>query len=201
DNTSDLISKKIAANASDFSPISVNEVGDRIIEFQEDELVKDALSKGLDLRQYAKDIQEELRSVEHAHVEEYVRQSGGLTDLLSQIQSCDSLLESMENLLAGFKTDLANISSEIEALQEQSQTLNIKLNNRKNGQDLLNGVLEGIVVEPDLIKKICEGEVNEFFLQHLLDLNKKMAYVKSQKGSHIRALKDVGPELERLRLK
>jgi hypothetical protein len=51
------------------------------------------------------------------------------------------------------------------------------------------------------IRKICEGEVNEFFLQHLMELNKKMTYVKSQKGSHIRALKDVGPEMERLRLK
>ncbi|KAJ3031355.1 UNVERIFIED_CONTAM: hypothetical protein HDU68_004772 [Siphonaria sp. JEL0065] len=54
---------------------------------------------------------------------------------------------------------------------------------------MLSKVLDGLIITPDLIKKICEGEVNEFFLQHLLDLNQKMTFVKSQK------------ELERLRLK
>lgn len=50
-------------------------------------------------------------------------------------------------------------------------------------------------------RKIYQGEVNDFFLQHLSDLNLKMTYVKMHQGKHIRAFKDVGPELERLRLK
>lgn len=65
----------------------------------------------------------------------------------------------------------------------------------------MNDVLEGVVVGQDLITKICEGEINEFYLQHLQELNKKMLYVKNQQGKHVRAFKDVGPELDKLRLK
>ncbi|OAJ41656.1 hypothetical protein BDEG_25222 [Batrachochytrium dendrobatidis JEL423] len=69
----------------------------------------------------------------------------------------------------------------------------------KSTQSSLFEMLEGTVVSPDLIKKICEGEVNEFFLQHLIDLDKKMTYVKSRQEKKIRSFKDVAPELERLR--
>ncbi|KAJ3216643.1 Vacuolar protein sorting-associated protein 52 [Dinochytrium kinnereticum] len=174
---------------------------DRISEFQEDDLVKEAFSKGVDLRKYAKDVDDELKDLEKSHIQDYVQTRHDLGDLLTQLKSCDSLLGNMESLLEGFQVDLDKISKEIQTLQGQSHSLNIKLKNRLTAQTDLNNVLEGIVVSPELIIKICEGEVNEFFLLHLVDLNKKMAYVKSQKGKHIRGLKDVGPEMERLRLK
>jgi vacuolar protein sorting-associated protein 52 len=59
-----------------------------------------------------------------------VQQTQPLIELNHQIQSCDDILQNMENLLAGFQVDLAKISLEIETLQEQSQTMNIKLKNR-----------------------------------------------------------------------
>ncbi|KAI8854929.1 Sac2 family-domain-containing protein [Chytridium lagenaria] len=90
-------------------------VVDRISEFQEDDLVKEAFSKGVDLRKYATEVDEELKDLERTHVQDYVQSSQTLGDLLGQLQ--------------------------------------------------------------------------------------KMAYVKSQKGKHVRGLKDVGPEMERLRLK
>ncbi|RUP47313.1 hypothetical protein BC936DRAFT_145868 [Jimgerdemannia flammicorona] len=71
-----------------------------------------------------------------------------------------------------------------------------------------------------MIRKITESDVDEAWLNYLLELNKKMTYVKanvsaSKAGSSggkagkagkagpppIRALKDVGPELERLRIR
>ncbi|TPX37558.1 hypothetical protein SmJEL517_g00456 [Synchytrium microbalum] len=176
-------------------------VEDRLTEFQDHELLKSAFAKGVDLREYAKQIEKELDELEQAHVLDYVKQSPALADLHSQIQSCDNILEHMESLLSDFQATLGKISEEIETLQEQSHTMNIKLKNRTNLETLLNAVLDGVVISPDLIKKICEGEVNDFFLTHLNDLNKKMSYVKAQQNKHVRAFKDVGPELERLRLK
>jgi hypothetical protein len=52
-----------------------------------------------------------------------------------------------------------------------------------------------------ICRKICQGEVNEFYLSHLTELNKKMAYVKTHQSKNVKAFKDLGPELERLRLK
>ncbi|KAJ3165680.1 hypothetical protein HDU88_003873 [Geranomyces variabilis] len=199
----------------------LEEADDRISAFQEDVLVKEAFAKvrslntvsaresvsdslveqGTDLREYAKQIARELEDVEQSHILGYVKQVGPFVDLHHQIQACDDILQKMENLMSGFQSDLGTISGEIEILQEQSQSMNIRLRNRTNMQQSLNTVLEGVVISPDLIRKICEGEVNEFFLQHLADLNKKMSFVKSQQGQHVKAFKDVGPELERLRLK
>jgi hypothetical protein len=38
--------------------------------FQEDGLVKDALSKGIDLREYAKQVDKDLSSLEYAHIQD-----------------------------------------------------------------------------------------------------------------------------------
>ncbi|TPX61117.1 hypothetical protein SpCBS45565_g07345 [Spizellomyces sp. 'palustris'] len=181
--------------------LSFDEVDDRISAFQEDALVKDAFAKGADLRDYAKHISQELEVLEQEHILNYVTNSQPFVDLHQQIHACDDILQKMEALMSGFHSDLGTVSAEIEILQEQSHSMSIKLKNRTSIQQLLNTVLDGVVINPDLIRKICEGEVNEFFLQHLADLNKKMAFVKSQQGQHIRAFKDAGPELERLRLK
>lgn len=48
-----------------------------------------------------------------------------------QIKECDDILGAMEEMLGKFQSDLGNISSEIRTLQEQSQSMSIKLKNRK----------------------------------------------------------------------
>ncbi|KAJ3010115.1 Vacuolar protein sorting-associated protein 52 [Thoreauomyces humboldtii] len=179
----------------------LEEADDRISAFQEDALVKEAFDKGTDLREYAKQVASELDAAEQTHIIGYVKQVAPFVQLHHQIQACDDILQKMEHLMSGFQSDLGNISSEIQILQEQSHSMNTSLRNRSTMQQNLNTVLEGVVISPDLIRKICEGEVNEFFLQHLADLNKKMSFVKSQQGQHVKAFKDVGPELERLRLR
>ncbi|KAI8809917.1 Sac2 family-domain-containing protein [Cladochytrium replicatum] len=178
-----------------------DEVDDRISEFQEDAVVRELFSKGVDLREYARDVERDLKEAEERHVLEYVQECGSFVELHRQIEGSDRILANMDNLLSTFQADLAKISAEIETLQDQSQSMNIRLKNRIAVESQLNTVLEGIVISPDLIKKICEGEINEFFVQHLQELNRKMTYVKSQQGVHIRAYKDVAPELERLRFK
>ena len=128
----------------------------------------------------------------------------------------------METLLQGFQSSLTSVSSEISTMQDTSQTMGIKLGNRQKVQKSLNEVLEGVVVGQDLVmcvgfsidssfrtinstiltcRKICEGEVNEFYVAHLAELDKKMDFVSSVQGRNIRAFKDVIPELEKLRLK
>ncbi|KAI8615484.1 Sac2 family-domain-containing protein [Chytriomyces sp. MP71] len=183
------------------APLSLVDVDSSIHKFSEDAMVSAALASGIDLREYAENVATDLKKVHASHVSDYVAKSSLLRDLEKQIKDCDFMLASMVSLLEGFQLDLNTISAEIRDLQEKSNIMSLKLKNRTTAQELLAKVLDGLVITPDLIKKICEGEVNEFFLAHLLELNKKMAYVKNQKGAHIRALKDVGPELERLRLK
>ncbi|KAG0006435.1 Histone acetyltransferase kat2b, partial [Entomortierella chlamydospora] len=181
--------------------LAFEQVGDRISEFQEDEFVKQALAKGMDLREYAHHIESELDSVGQDHEDDYIHQSQAFVDLHGQIKSCDEILETMENLLSIFQTDLGNISTEIQTLQTKSVSMSIQLKNRMAVENHLNDLLEGILITPQLIRKIYDGEVDETWLAALAELNSKMYNAKARQGRHIRALKEVGPELERLRIK
>ncbi|KAG0236608.1 Vacuolar protein sorting-associated protein 52 [Mortierella sp. GBA43] len=209
DNDHDFIHSPTSPKADEEPSISLfmqddlafEQVGDRISEFQEDEFVQQALAKGMDLREYAHHIESELDMVGQDHEDDYVHQSQAFVDLHGQIKSCDEILETMENLLSIFQTDLGNISTEIQTLQTKSVTMSIQLKNRMAVENHLNELLEGILVTPQLIRKIYDGEVDETWLGALAELNSKMYHAKAKQGRHIRALKEVGPELERLRIK
>ncbi|CAG8435701.1 6209_t:CDS:10 [Diversispora eburnea] len=119
--------------------ISFDEVDDHISEFQEDEFVREAFDKGMDLREYARNIEKELSIIEKDHEADYIKEAKGFT--------CDQILETMENMLSVFQKDLGNISTEIQTLQDKSFSMNIKLKNRTAVEKKLDNVLEGIAAE------------------------------------------------------
>ena len=69
----------------------------------------------------------------------------------AQISSCDAILETMEEMLGKFQSDLGNISSEIRALQEQSQSMSMRLRNRKAAEARLGAFLDNVAIPPSLI--------------------------------------------------
>ncbi|KAL1919768.1 uncharacterized protein VTP21DRAFT_1699 [Calcarisporiella thermophila] len=166
-----------------------------------DQFIRDSFAKGIDLREYAQQIERDLSTIEKEHEDDYVRQTENFVLLHQQIESCDSILETMENMLSTFQSDLGKISAEIQTLQDRSSSMAIKLKNRKGVEDKLSEVLDGLVVPPYMIKKIFESDIDDVWIAYLTEIDKKMGYVKSNRDKSIRALRDVGPKLEKLRLK
>lgn len=78
-----------------------------------------------------------------------------------QIQTCDSILASMEDMLGRFQGNLGNISSEIRTLQEQSQGMSVKLRNRKVFEERLGGFLDNVAISLSLIEGIVQSTVDE----------------------------------------
>ncbi|OBZ87123.1 Vacuolar protein sorting-associated protein 52 A [Choanephora cucurbitarum] len=185
----------------DFDHISFDQVDDHILAFQEDEIVSQALANEMDLREYAQQIAKEKVAVQRDLENNYVEHVQSFVDLYNQVQSCDEVLGRMEELLNVFQTDLGHISSEIQNLQEQSTCMNIKLKNRKTVEARLGKALQGMVIPPDAIRKLTEDEVDAVWLEYLLTINKQMRFVKANQHRPIKALENVGPELEKLRLK
>ena len=66
--------------------------------------------------------------------------------LCLQISSCDHILATMEDMLGKFQADLGNISTEIRALQEQSQSMSVKLKNRKGTEQKLGQFIDSIAI-------------------------------------------------------
>ena len=80
-----------------------------------------------------------------------------------QISSCDCILETMEEMLGKFQNDLGNISSEIRALQEQSQSMSVRLRNRKAAELQLGSFLDSLALPAPLIDGILQPQSDSAF--------------------------------------
>ncbi|XP_023760386.1 vacuolar protein sorting-associated protein 52 A isoform X1 [Lactuca sativa] len=182
--------------------ISLEGLQQELEECKADEVVANILSKGVKLREYTKGVENNLRQVELDSIQEYITESDNLVSLHDQIRDCDVILSQMETLLGGFQVEIGSISSDIKILQEKSLDMGLKLKNRKVAESKLAKFVEDIIVPPRMIEIIVDGEVNEEYLRTLEILSKKLKFVEVDsmvKTSN--ALKDVQPELERLRQK
>ncbi|GCB82482.1 hypothetical protein scyTo_0021623 [Scyliorhinus torazame] len=129
----------------------LDEVDTHIQANLEDELVKEALKTGVDLRHYSKQVETELQHIEHASIKDYIKESQNIASLHNQITVCDTILERMEQMLSTFQCDLSSISSEIQTLQEQSIAMNIKLKNRQSVRSELSQLVDELVVPNSMI--------------------------------------------------
>ncbi|XP_010679346.2 vacuolar protein sorting-associated protein 52 A [Beta vulgaris subsp. vulgaris] len=167
-----------------------------------DDVVANILSKGIKLRDYTKTVEKNLREGELDSIQDYIKESDNLVSLHDQIRDCDIILSQMESLLSGFQAEIGSISSDIKVLQEKSMDMGLKLKNRKVAESKLAKFVEDIIVPPRMVDIIVDGEVNEDYMRTLEILSKKLKFVTADPTVKTStALKDVQPELERLRQK
>ncbi|OQS06163.1 vacuolar protein sorting-associated protein [Thraustotheca clavata] len=190
--------------------IDFDELDDHLEQFQQDDFIKEALAKGVDLRQYAQQIDRELRDVEMESITQYVAKSSDIVDLYNQVQACDDILARMQEMLLGFQADLGGISDEIRHLQNESIEMNVKLKNRREAEEKLRLFLDQVYIPPTLIEGIDEGEVNDAFISYLMILNNKLSYAKQASADDSSlgvlpnatpAVKQVEADLEKLKLR
>lgn len=187
------------AASDDFSLQGLEE---ELQECKTDDVVATILSKGTSLRDYTRDVENNLRQIELESIEDYIKESDNLVSLHDQIHDCDTILSQMENLLSGFQAEIGSISSNIKILQEKSMDMGLKLKNRKAAESKLAKFVEDIIVPPRMIDIIVDGEVNEEYMRTLEILSKKIKFVEiDTMVKTSKALNDVQPELEKLRQK
>ncbi|XP_068929523.1 vacuolar protein sorting-associated protein 52 homolog [Petaurus breviceps papuanus] len=168
----------------------------------EDDLVKEALKTGVDLRHYSKQVELELQQIEQKSIRDYIQESENIASLHNQITACDAVLERMEQMLGAFQSDLSSISSEIRTLQEQSGAMNVRLRNRQAVRGRLGELVDGLVVPSALVTAILEAPVTDpRFLEQLQELDAKAAAVREQEARGTAACADVRGVLDRLRVK
>lgn len=124
-------------------------------------------------------------------------------DLHKSILACDEVLRSVESYLTSFQADLANVSSEIESLQNRSTTLNNRLNNRKAVEKVLAPEVESLAVPPTVVRKIIEGTVDDSWVKALDELEKRSRAIdaKLKEGRDIKAAQGVRPFIDDLSAK
>eukprot|EP01096_Ripella_sp_DP13-Kostka_P013402 TRINITY_DN5815_c0_g1_i1.p2 TRINITY_DN5815_c0_g1~~TRINITY_DN5815_c0_g1_i1.p2 ORF type:complete len:720 (+),score=291.97 TRINITY_DN5815_c0_g1_i1:26-2161(+) len=181
--------------------VDFREIDALMSKFQEDPSVKEALDKGIDMREYSRQIEKELRKAERESIEDYLREAENFSQLHHQIKECDTVLERMENLLSGFMNDLGNISDEIRSLQDQSSSMSVKLQNRQKVSSQVTKFVQEITVSPDLVNQICNAPVDEKYMTYARTLQHKILLVQKQMEQNVAACADMEPQLDKLRIK
>ncbi|CAM9108563.1 unnamed protein product [Choristocarpus tenellus] len=129
-------------------------------------------------------------------------QSSEVMALHKQIQGCDNILARMQEMLLGFQADLGGISDEIRHLQasdseeyssDESLTMNIKLKNLRSAEEELGKFLSNVVVSPELAHSICVDEVNDAYLEYVIELNSKVKYISQTEPADDRSSLDMPP--------
>ncbi|KAM8884079.1 vacuolar protein sorting-associated protein 52 homolog [Synchiropus picturatus] len=168
----------------------------------EDDLVKEALKAGVDLRQYSKQVEAELQRIEQASIKDYILESQNIALLHHQITACDSILERMEGMLSGFQSDLSSISSEIQTLQRQSVSMSVRLKNRQAVRSSLGQLVDELVVPGHMIATILDSPVtDQDFLDQLHELDNKINFTKELNFRETLACSDIQDVVDRLKLK
>ncbi|XP_061752738.1 vacuolar protein sorting-associated protein 52 homolog isoform X1 [Nerophis ophidion] len=168
----------------------------------EDDLVKEALKTGVDLRQYSKQVEAELQKIEQASIKDYIKESQNIALLHQQISACDAILERMEEMLSGFQSDLSSISSEIHTLQQQSLSMNVRLKNRQAVRSNLSQLVDELLVPGNMISTILDCPVTEQdFLEQLHELNNKINLAKELSFRETLACSDIQDIVDRLKVK
>ncbi|XP_043239477.1 vacuolar protein sorting-associated protein 52 homolog isoform X3 [Amphibalanus amphitrite] len=178
----------------------------RLVSKMEDEInnaaLKEALESGIDLRQYSTEVEQKLRQVENASIQDYIKESRNITELHGQITACDEILDRMESMLQTFQSDLGSISSEIVHLQQQSVDMNLRLKNRQAVRGQLSQFVDDMTVPEAMIRHILETPVTEReFLEQLFTLDHKLSFVKEQSFREAKSCHDVSGVLEKLKIK
>ncbi|XP_054164992.1 vacuolar protein sorting-associated protein 52 homolog [Oppia nitens] len=167
-----------------------------------EELVKEVLQSGVDLRSYSKEVEKSLVDIENASVNDYIKQSEAITSLHQQIVSSDQILERLEGMLCAFQADLGNICQEILSLQELSVSLNQRLKNKQTIRSNLSQFVDDMIVSEAVISHILDTPVSEKeFLEQLYVLDHKICFVKEQSFREAKSCTDVLQILNNLKIK
>jgi len=192
--------------------IDFDGIGEDLLAFQEDEMVQQALHRGVDLKKYGADLEKDLRKAENDSVLQYVENSQQVIDLHRQMQECDGVLARMQEMLLGFQADLSGISEEIKHLQDESLSMSIRLKNRRAAEEKLHKFLENSSLSPELAASIVGPDVTEQFLDAVVCLSSKLRYLSQAKPAEDGSSLDLAPietyagrtllpDLEKLRMR
>ena len=77
--------------------INFDEIDADLKRFQEDDMVQKSLSRGVDLRQYARETERDLRALTQDSIQDYMDQINEVAILNDEIDICDKTLERRSN--------------------------------------------------------------------------------------------------------
>src|SRR3989338_6282151 len=177
------------------------ELAELIEKFQEDPRMKEVLLQGVDMRTYSLQVEQDLSQLEREGINDLIDASENIVELHEQMEECDSILATMEQLLEKFQNDLGNINTEIKILQDQSSSMSVRVKNRREIGSQVSEFIDQLYIPKELDMLITPPNIHDQYLQSIMLLHDKLKFVTQDKHRNLRCCQDSFKQLERLRLK
>ena len=158
-------------------------------------------SKGENIMDFVLSISKQLHESEEGLVLAFVKQINDIFNLNDNINDSVKILDGMKSKLFTFDDGLGRMEREIDEIQVKSKELSVKLENRKDSYRSVGEIVDGILLTSGLITKITDGEINEFFVDHVKELGVKANYLEANKERYLKAWNDISPVMEAVVLK
>jgi len=163
--------------------------------------VNEVLCNGVDLKNYKTQINAELQEAEHEALESYLSQIELSGYLYEQVCACDEALGDIEVTLDKFKSSIGQLSTDICALQTRSQSITIKLGNKKALESQLGVFASDVTISSQFIHQIVNGEVGVGYIKVLEELHRKISFSKKKDVRNTPAAQEAKQPLDVLRMK
>eukprot|EP01064_Diplonema_japonicum_P004498 TRINITY_DN1295_c0_g1_i1.p1 TRINITY_DN1295_c0_g1~~TRINITY_DN1295_c0_g1_i1.p1 ORF type:complete len:900 (+),score=193.43 TRINITY_DN1295_c0_g1_i1:2599-5298(+) len=159
----------------------------------EDLVLAEVVSQGTNLQKYASEKEAALVEKEVASIEDYVQNADRFAQLYGEVSRCEGMIESIRNVVWGFRDHLGSITGDIKSLQQRSAEITEKIKNREDALLYLSPILQKIdVITPEWIKSVentpieapdgrnkrdKQREVDAVFLQAVRQLDEKINFL------------------------
>lgn len=128
-----------------------------------------------------------------------------LQQFQATIQHFKDLTEPISQFLTNFNQELIKLSTELNNLKSKSLNLTSDLSKRQEIENIYTPIINDLIISPDLIRNIFNGEINENWCDDLLFLNDKQEiynkYFNDEKFKGMKSLPNFQKLLNYLNLK
>ncbi|KAL5508210.1 VPS52 [Sanghuangporus vaninii] len=128
----------------------------------------------------------------------YTKRAKQYVDLHDQVEASVGLLDSLENFLSTFQSDLTAVAGQISTLQDRSKDIENRLKARKRIEKPLSSLLSDLCIPPSLATTILDTDVGETWLTAIPDFERRLSAVNARK--RVKAARDLTEVTEGLRI-
>ena len=107
------------------------------------------------------------------------------------IDESDSILKDLEEMLIEYKINLDEMKCEMHLLQEKTSQMSTSRNNRKNFQKELSKFLDVVMLEPELMNTLSNGQIDGKYCEAAEKYRKVLLYIKGNNFEGSIAFKEI----------
>ena len=153
----------------------------------------------LDLRQYSDKVTNELNHMVTSLLENCISLSKESGNLYQHLNLAENSLQSLQNILQSSEIELKGVVNEVGYIKDKTNSINYYLKNVKLLETEVSNYIETLCLHPELIINLANGPIDSSYISNLNQFELFIDKIEKKEFLQSKALKDLTPEIEKLK--